>query len=139
MREIKFRGRDEHGEWHYGAFMGVFYDGVVAAIEYANIYVDGMAIRVLPDTVGQFTGLLDTSQKEIYEGDIVVVKEDGEESRHVVRYMDDEDYPAFDLVPESMLWCGECNGLSYYMIHMDAAIYVIGNIHDNPGLVEAHV
>lgn len=139
MREIKFRGRDEYGKWHYGAFMGVFHDGVVAPIEYANIYADGMANRVFLETVGQFTGLLDTARKEIYEGDIVVVKEDGEESRHVVRYMNDEDYPAFDLVPESMSWCGECNGLSYCMIHMDAAIYVIGNFYDNPELLlEAH-
>ena len=131
MREIKFRGRGapRGKQWFYGD-LDTHTSGVCI--------LDKDALHsVVPDTVGQFTGLLDTAQKEIYEGDIVVVKEDGEESRHVVRYMDDEDYPAFDLVPESMSWCGECNGLSYYMIHMDAAIYVIGNVYDNPGLLEA--
>lgn len=131
MREIKFRGRWLK-KWYYGDMMR---DERVPAMPY--IGSQNNFVMVEPDTVGQFTGLLDTSQKEIYEGDIVVVKEDGEESRHVVRYMDDEDYPAFDLVPESMSWCCECNGLSYCMIHMDAAIYVIGNVHDNPDLLEA--
>ena len=132
MREIKFRGRDGD-DWYYGSlFVNECGHTVISAPK--SFWMK----PVNADTVGQFTGLLDTAQKEIYEGDIVVVKEDGEESRHVVRYMDDEDYPAFDLVPESMSWCGECNGLSYCMIHMDAAIYVIGNIYDNPELLEAH-
>ena len=132
MREIKFRGRDGD-DWYYGSlFVNECGHTVISAPK--RFWMK----PVNADTVGQFTGLLDTAQKEIYEGDIVVVKEDGEESRHVVRYMDDEDYPAFDLVPESMSWCGECNGLSYCMIHMDAAIYVIGNIYDNPELLEAH-
>ena len=134
MREIKFRGRRKNSsEWVYGAFLAI---PKLCSYIY-DVQPDGQATRYLvdADTVGQFTGLLDTAQKEIYEGDIVVVKEDGKESRHIVRYMDDEDYPAFDLVPESMSWCGEFNGLSYCMIHMDAAIYVIGNVHDNPELL----
>lgn len=132
MREIKFRGRGapRGKQWFYGD-LDTHTSGVC-------ILDNDTLHTVVSDTVGQYTGLLDTAQKEIYEGDIVVVKEDGKESRHIVRYMDDEDYPAFDLVPESMSWCGECNGLSYYMIHMDAAIYVIGNVHDNPELLEAH-
>lgn len=129
MREIKFRGRGapRGKQWFYGD-LDTHTSGVC-------ILDNDTLHTVVSDTVGQYTGLLDTAQKEIYEGDIVVVKEDGKESRHIVRYMDDEDYPAFDLVPESMSWCGECNGLSYCMIHMDAAIYVIGNIHDNPELL----
>ena len=137
MREIKFRGKalsDDH-KWLYGN-LNVNDDGKAAIMRIGDFW---SLQRVDADTVGQFTGLLDTARKEIYEGDIVVVKEDGEESRHVVRYMNDEDYPAFDLVPESISWCGEFNGLSYCMIHMDAAIYVIGNIYDNPELLEAHV
>ena len=133
MREIKFRGFNGE-KWLYGD-LTIDYKTKQATISDDRWWRHPVRF----ETVGQFTGLLDTARKEIYEGDIVVVKEDGEESRHVVRYMNDEDYPAFDLVPESMSWCGECNGLSYYMIHMDAAIYVIGNIYDNPKLLEAHV
>ena len=133
MREIKFRGRNGE-KWLFGN-LDIDYKTKQAAISDDRWWRHPVRF----ETVGQFTGLLDTTQKEIYEGDIVVVKEDGKESRHIVRYMDDEDYPAFDLVPESMSWCGEFNGLSYCMIHMDAAIYVIGNIYDNPELLEAHV
>lgn len=132
MREIKFRGRDEHGDWHYGAFMGVFFDGVVAPIEYANIYDDGMANRVLPDTVGQFTGLTDSEGREIYEGDVI---------RSVM------------LPHMRTAVCNGCvvyrNGAFYveYIDHTyanlgDLIFYsgtsstVIGNIHDNPDLLE---
>lgn len=132
MREIKFRGFNGE-KWLFGN-LEIDYKAKQACISDNRFWRHPVRF----DTVGQFTGLLDTAQKEIYEGDIVVVKEDDKESRHIVRYMDDEDYPAFDLVPESMSWCGEFNGLSYCMIHMDAAIYVIGNVYDNPELLEAH-
>ena len=63
----------------------------------------------------------------------VKVVNDGEESFHVVKYMVDEDYPAFDLDP--VLNDGECNSLSYSLNALDTKITVIGNIHDNPELL----
>lgn len=128
MREIKFRGRDEHGEWHYGAFMGVFYDGVVAPIEYANIYDDGMATRVLPDTVGQFTGLKDSSGKEIYEGDILSLREGSDEMIKVIDF-----YAAITELDLSEMM--NLRRLDYYFERGE--VRVIGNVHDNPELLEA--
>ena len=75
----------------------------------------------------------DHKGREIYEGDIVKVVNDGEESFHVVKYMVEEDYPAFDLDP--VLNDGECNSLSYSLNALDTKITVIGNIHDNPELL----
>ena len=126
MREIKFRGRDEHGDWHYGAFMGVFFDGVVAPIEYANIYDDGMANRVLPDTIGQFTGLKDADGREIYEGDIVrhenciclVVYNSTRFASFALR----KDGWAFDHYFGEAFEASEC--------------HVVGNIYDSPELLE---
>ena len=69
----------------------------------------------------------------MYEGDIVKVVSYGEESFHVVKYMVEEDYPAFDLAP--VLGDGECNSLSYCLNDLDTRITVIGNIHDNPELL----
>ena len=48
-----------------------------------------------------------------------------------------EDYPAFDLVPGLNV---DSNGLAYceHYTGYDVTMYVIGNIHNNPELQEAH-
>lgn len=127
MRESKFRGRRvDNGEWVYGYLIEDQYI-VGPIVEWTEDYFNTEYwFRVDPETVGQYTGLKDRNGKEIYEGDLLrVTHEDGDSEVYQVRYMGDNDYPAFDLVPH--LDC-DSNGLSHAMAVCE--IEVIGNIYE---------
>ena len=124
MREILFRGKDEKtGGWLHGSLVHLF--GEPHIIGY------GLLIKVVPQTVGQYTGINDKNGVKIFEGDIIRAITEGEEDTYTVRWCGDDRYPAFDLKPQPDC---DSNGLSY-LLWTEAEIEVIGNIHDNPKLL----
>lgn len=143
MRTIKFRGKDiKTGKWVYGYYAG---KGVIIPFDKVNYdlgYINDSECHYCdPNTIGQFTGLTDKNCKEIYEGDIVKIKEIGGygmEYIGVVKYYDKDcrfgiDTTATNEFAERVLFTeGECRfNDGYCTITYINEYEVLGNIHDN--------
>ena len=141
MRKILFKAKhiNDHG-WVYGDLIRndnkyypvTFIGGIIFSRDkYTNeLSLDGHWLsEVDPETVGQYTGLTDKNGKKIFEGDIVRYRK----NQGVINYHDccfcirliEKDWmrrsnPAMDIVENEY----------------PNEIEVIGNIHDNPELLE---
>lgn len=138
MREILFRGKQYgNGEWVEGSLLideaGNCYIGTYLKPDKCNSLVVGggrqigkTATRFLgigfvlvdPETVGQFTGMTDMKGQKIFEGDIIEWDEIewGGKYKEQVKW----DYSLLSMRKND--WPEWCE--------------VIGNIHDNPELLE---
>ena len=152
MREILFRGkRTDNGAWVEGAFClkdceDPFGDMVdrPSIIKY-DPPCDGFWFRVDPETVGQFTGLTDKNGKKIFEGDVVkaVIVRDlggGTENRKETGIIAYDKIGMIGLVAKYAgsipIWSDFFQELTLSGCINDFWFEIIGNIHDNPELLE---
>jgi len=114
-REILFRGkRIDNDKWIYGLPIEYEYGISITNINSLH-HIDGAEwnfndIQIIPETIGQFTGLTDKNEVKIFEGDVV---KDWAGTR-VVKFEIYDNYQGYDLEPDDI----DCE--------------IIGNIHDNP-------
>lgn len=133
MREILFRAKETfNGEWVEG-----YYEfGYDAETEEPTHYMwvlnhtekYGEMYMVIPETVGQYTGLTDCNGKRIFEGDICLC------DRNINDHIDERTFIiTFDALNG---WYGESkDGWSEFRGGDFECAEVIGNIHDNPELL----
>ena len=125
IREVIFRGkRTDNGEWVKG-YLYITHIGSHEIGSYdAEINIERLTFDVIPETVGQYTGLTDKNGVRIFEGDIVsLVKHDG--LIYKVVYVPCR----YELVNSKGVNCFVLD------IYKSENIEVIGNIHDNPELL----
>lgn len=132
-RDIKFRGKDHQGRWHFGDLRHTMMELGRPHCRIVNVDEDQYgrlqekwSNLIDEDTVGQFTGLMDANEKPIYEDDIVCLYHEGHCSyKGVVKYQCCQ-----------FLACGN-NGLSTVLSRKPWLI--VGNTHDNPEMMEGGV
>ena len=125
MREILFRGkRADNGEWVEGDLLQIkYYNKPIIECKIMPQTPVSSAVPVLPETVGQYTGLTDRNGKRIFEGDIV---------RAFTRFS--EIYVSPVTYHDGTFWFKNWSWTKF--LFKFEKIEVIGNIHDNPGLLK---
>ena len=130
MREILFRGkRIDTGKWVYG----YYYSECGNTIIIENRQVENMLNRntpyqVIPNTVGQYTGLQDSKGFQIFEGDIIRIA--GVNNLFTVIYEIIKDDEFSDGTQSSVFSLEAFTGERTFFIR-SSKMEVVGTIHDN--------
>ncbi|MFW5804703.1 MAG: YopX family protein [bacterium] len=145
MREIEFRGKSVNGEWYYGLLSISQGKSGQPKKGYYISNKAGMpwAYQIIPETVGQYTGLKDNKRtkehpkgQEIYEGDILKISVDKDK---VHNEWQKNIKPEFAEVSfNNFHWnCSKGKGKSLYNYSTIGfvIIEVVGNIYENPELL----
>lgn len=132
MREILFRGkREDNGVWVVGdlIYRRIWKTDVYVIRVFDSGFDNYEEYDVIPETVGQYTGLTDKNGKEIFEGDIVAGALHWQERRK-------NGIVAFRNGSFGLLWYrGEIEQFNPFTSMCNVEYEVIGNVQENPELM----
>ena len=134
MREILFHGkRTDNGEWIEGDVLQTRYHS--GHIEYQIMPQTPVssAVPVLPETIGQFTGLADKNGVRIFEGDICRFKRFND--IHVGEIVFNVTTASFVMRYQSIVGAYGEKATQKMLLSVCDDIEVVGNIRDNPELL----
>ena len=154
MREILFRGkREDNGEWVYGnlIYRRIWKTDVCVIRVFDSGFDIYEEYDVIPETVGQYTGLTDKNGKKIFEGDIFKFNDEVWESCYTSC---GTEYDSWDIKNYAVVGfeTARCDFVEYKYnensveadLHQNhdiefadfvGELEIIGNIHDNPELM----
>jgi uncharacterized phage protein (TIGR01671 family) len=121
MREIKFRAWDKREDKYSDLKDRMYYD--VFIISNVDLSINGLRFDRKDFEEMQYTGLKDMNGKEIYEGDIVEYFNELTKKRMYLEVM--------YINGSFSVGCIDCMGCT------TSLLYVIGNIFENPELLES--
>ena len=137
MREILFRGKlVDNGKWVEGLLMFKTEIRVFTTHKWYDEGEEGEYdttedLRVVPETVGQYTGLKDKNGKKIFEGDIVEFTDKYTRKKGRAEIV----FEAFKWKYSGCYYGG--NPIVWLCIDDGSIEFeIIGNIHDNPELLK---
>lgn len=130
MRESLFRGkRADNGEWIEGFLVKKFDKWYIYDFDFLPY-----SSEITPETAGQYTGLTDKNGKKIFEGDIVKEVSMRFRTMEIEKSIFAVEWCDFDL--SYRLIRRFDNGEQTTILTNCGDYEVIGNIHDNPELLQ---
>jgi uncharacterized phage protein (TIGR01671 family) len=123
MREVEFRGKSvDNGTWKHG-FLTRRNSSWIGVFAFGSYY----HAEVIPESVGQYTGLKDKNGEKIFEGDWCEAVFRDKQGFHVKQG---------NILMDEFMWCLDA-GEEMYSINRLHEFKVMDNIHDNPELLKS--